>query len=161
MSDDKQYWLMKVEPEAYSIDDLARDGTTTWEGVRNYQARNFMRDKMRLGDGVLFYASNSKPSGVVGLAEVSREGYPDSFAFDPDHKYFDAKSDPESPTWIMVDIAFVEKFPATVALATLKQTEGLEEMLVIRRGQRLSIQPVTEQEFAIVSALGRNQEAGS
>ncbi|MEM7480991.1 MAG: EVE domain-containing protein [Acidobacteriota bacterium] len=160
MTKTKRYWLMKVEPEAYSIDDLESDGTTPWEGVRNYQARNFMRDDMRVGDGVLFYRSNAKPPGVVGLAEVSKAGYPDSFAFDPKHKYHDPKSDPDDPTWYMVDIRFKKKFPGVVSLATLKETEGLEEMLVTKRGQRLSIQPVQRTEFEIVRKLGSKATGG-
>ena len=136
-----KHWLMKVEPGAYSIDRLERDGTTSWEGVRNYQARNFMRDEMRVGDKVLFYASNADPSGVTGLAEVSLEGRPE----------------PKDPTWSMVDIRFVEKFPDTVALETLKSTKGLEEMVVTKKGSRLSIQPVTKKEYDIVVKLGRKK----
>jgi len=151
----KRYWLMKCEPEAYSIDDLARDGSTTWEGVRNFQARNYLRDDFHVGDGVLFYASNSVPSGVAGIAEVSRAAYPDTFAFDKKHEYFDPKSDPENPTWYMVDIKFVEKFPGVVPLDELKEAPGLEEMMVIRKGMRLSIQPVAKAEFEIVKKLGR------
>src|SRR5438552_391259 len=132
------YWLMKVEPAAYSIDDLKRDGTTKWEGVRNYQARNFMRDQMRLGDKVLFYASSADPSGVTGLAEVSREAVPE----------------PKDPDWVMVEIKFVKKFPQVVSLETLKETKGLENMMVIRKGARLSIQPVTKGEYEIVVKLG-------
>src|SRR5262245_5552508 len=105
----KRYWLLKVEPETYSIDDLARDGRTTWEGVRNYQARNLLRDEIREGDGVLFYASSSDPSGVTGLAEVVRAGYPDSFAWKKGHDYFDPASTKEKPVWYMVDVAFVER----------------------------------------------------
>jgi predicted RNA-binding protein with PUA-like domain len=146
---------MKCEPDAYTIDDLARDGRTSWEGVRNYQARNFMRDEMQVGDKVLFYASNATPSGVTGLAEVMRAGYPDHTAFAPGHDYFDAASKQEAPTWFMVDIGFVERFPATVSLETLKQTPGLEEMLVTRKGSRLSVQPVTRAEYDIVVTLGR------
>jgi predicted RNA-binding protein with PUA-like domain len=146
---------MKCEPEAYSIDDLARDGSTCWEGVRNFQARNFLRDDFQVGDGVLFYASNSVPSGVAGLAEVSRTAYPDTFAFDKKNEYFDPKSDPENPTWYMVDVKFVEKFPEIIPLETLKVTPGLEEMMVIRKGMRLSIQPVAKPEFEIVKKLGR------
>ena len=151
----RRYWLMKCEPAAYTIDDLARDGRTSWEGVRNYQARNFMRDQMQEGDGVLFYASNADPSGVTGLATIARAAYPDHFALKKGHKYFDAACTPESPTWFMVDVAFVERFPAVVSLETLKATKGLEEMLVTRKGSRLSIQPVTRAEFDIVSRLGR------
>ena len=137
-----KYWLMKVEPGAYSIDKLERDGTTSWEGVRNYQARNFMRDEMKVGDKVLFYASNADPSGVTGLAEVSREGRPE----------------PKDPTWSMVDIRFVEKFAEVVPLETLKNTKGLEEMVVTKKGSRLSIQPVTKAEYDIVVKLGRRKK---
>jgi len=151
----RKYWLMKCEPEAYTIEDLERDGTTTWEGVRNFQARNSMRDDMRPGDGVIFYASNAEPSGASGLAEISRAAYPDPYAFEEGHKYFDPKSDPENPTWYMVDIRFVEKFPEVVPLWVLKVTKGLEKMVVTQKGSRLSVQPVTKKEFEIVTLLGR------
>lgn len=136
-----KYWLMKSEPSAYSIDDLARDGTTHWDGVRNYQARNYMRDEMKAGDKVLFYASNADPSGVTGLAEIRRGGYPD----------------PKDPTWTLVDLRFVEKFPNIVPLDALKQTRGLEKMVVTQKGSRLSVQPVTKSEFDIVVKLGRGR----
>jgi len=151
----KRYWLMKCEPEAYTIADLARDGSTSWEGVRNYQARNSMRDDMKQGDGVLFYASNADPSGVTGLATIARAGYPDRFALTKGHKYFDEKSTKEAPIWYSVDIAFVEAFPGTVSLETLKSTPGLEAMKVTQKGSRLSIQPVTKAEYDIVTRLGR------
>lgn len=154
----KRYWLMKCEPEAYTIEDLERDGTTTWEGVRNFQARNSMRDDMKKGDGVLFYASNAEPSGVSGIAEVSKPGYPDPYAFEKGHKYYDPKSDPDNPTWYMVDIRFVERFPEIVPLSTLKETPGLEKMEVNRKGSRLSVQPVTKEEFEIVRRLGRKRK---
>ena len=134
-----KHWLMKSEPEEYSIDDLRRDRTTSWEGVRNYQARNFMRDEMRAGDRVLFYASSADPSGVTGLAEVSGEARPE-------------RSD---PAWVAVEIRFVEKFPNVVPLETLKKTKGLETMVVTQKGSRLSIQPVTRSEFDIVVKMGR------
>ena len=153
----RKYWLMKCEPAAYSIDDLARDGVTTWEGVRNYQARNFLRDQMQVGDGVLFYASNADPSGVTGLAEIARPGYPDAFAWKKGHKYFDAASTPDKPLWYLVDIKFVERFPEIVPLDVLKKTAGLEQMMVIRKGARLSVHPVTKGEFEIVSKLGRRK----
>jgi predicted RNA-binding protein with PUA-like domain len=133
-----KYWLMKSEPSAYSIDDLKRDGSTSWNGVRNFQARNYMRDGMKLGDKVLFYASNADPSGVTGIAEVSREAHPE----------------PDDPTWSMVDIKFVEKLERLVPLDELKQTKGLEEMVVTKKGSRLSVQPVTKSEFDIVRKLG-------
>ena len=148
---------MKCEPDAYTIDDLARDKTTGWEGVRNYQARNFMRDQMQAGDGVLFYASNADPSGVTGLAEIARTGYPDPYAFRKGHKYFDPDSRKDNPTWYTVDVGFVEKFPAIVPLETLKQTPGLEDMVVTKKGSRLSIQPVTRAEYDIVVRLGRGR----
>ena len=151
----KRYWLMKCEPSAYSIGDLARDGETSWEGVRNFQARNFMRDDMRVGDAVLFYASNANPSGVSGLATVSKTAYPDHFAWKKAHKYFDARSTKDKPVWFMVDLGFVEQFRATVPLATLKATKGLEEMKVVQKGSRLSVQPVTKREYDIVVRLGR------
>ena len=131
------YWLMKSEPSAYSIDDLQRDKTTNWNGVRNYQARNNLRD-MKAGDKVLFYASSAEPSGVSGLAEVVREGYPEK----------------EEP-WVMVDIRFVEKFAEVVPLEVLKKTRGLENMVVTKKGSRLSIQPVTKGEYDIVISLSR------
>ncbi|MBW8876016.1 MAG: EVE domain-containing protein [Acidobacteria bacterium] len=155
----KRYWLMKCEPEAYSIDDLERDGVTTWEGVRNFQARNTMRDDMKVGDGVLFYASNAEPSGVAGVAEIAREAYPDPYAFQKEHKYFDPKSDPDDPTWYMVDVRFVEKFPEIVPLAALKEAKGLADMVVVQKGSRLSVQPVTRKEFDIVLKLGRQKGA--
>ncbi len=151
----KQYWLMKCEPDAYTIDDLEKDGSTSWEGVRNYQARNFMRDQMREGDGVLFYASNADPSGVTGLARISRAGYPDHLAWKKGQTYFDPASTPDTPVWFMVDIAFVENFHGTVPLDVLKSTRGLEDMKVVQKGSRLSVQPVTRAEFDIVVKLGR------
>jgi len=151
----RRYWLMKCEPEAYDIDDLERDGTTSWEGVRNFQARNLLRDEIQVGDSVLFYASSAEPSGVTGVAEVARAGYPDPFATRRGHKYYDPKSDPANPTWYAVDIRFVEKFPGIVPLATLKATPGLEDMRVVQKGSRLSVQPVAAREFEIVRRLGR------
>jgi predicted RNA-binding protein with PUA-like domain len=150
----KRYWLMKCEPSAYTIDDLARDGTTSWEGVRNYQARNFMRDQMQLGDGVLFYASSADPSGVTGLAEIARAGYPDASAWTKGHEYFDPASSEDKPLWYMVDIRYVDRFPEIVSLETLKHVKGLEKMMVIQKGARLSVQPVTKAEYDIVVKLG-------
>jgi predicted RNA-binding protein with PUA-like domain len=146
---------MKCEPEAYTIDDLKRDGHSSWEGVRNYQARNFMRDQMQEGDGVLFYASNADPSGVTGLAEIVRAGYPDHTAWQKGHKYFDPGTKKDAPIWYMVDIGFVERFPGVVSLETLKATKGLESMVVTQKGSRLSVQPVTNAEYDIVVRLGR------
>lgn len=152
-----RYWLMKSEPGSYSIDDLRRDGRTTWEGVRNYQARNFMRDEMRVGDGVLFYHSNASPPGVAGIARVAREGHPDPTARDPDSRYFDEKASDDDPRWYMVEIEFVERFDELVPLQSLSDVPGLEEMLLNRKS-RLSVQPVTDDEFRIVRAIGRGQD---
>ncbi|MEL7082879.1 MAG: EVE domain-containing protein [Cyanobacteria bacterium J06597_1] len=153
-----QYWLMKSEPSEYSIDDLQREGTTHWDGVRNYQARNFMRDVMQVGDRVLFYHSNTKPPGVAGLATVCRTGYPDFTAWDTADKHYDPKSDPESPTWFMVDIEFAEKFSHHVSLAELKAQPELSGMKVVQRGVRLSVQPVEADHFELVCAMGRSPE---
>ena len=153
----RRFWLVKSEPDVFGFDDLlaAPARTTSWEGVRNYQARNFMRDEMAVGDGVLYYHSNAEPAGVAGIAEVARAAYPDPTAFDPASEYFDPKSDPASPVWLMVDVRAVARFPSIVPLATLRATPGLEDMVVLRRGNRLSITPVTPREFAIVERLGR------
>lgn len=149
-----RYWLMKSEPDSYSIDDLQRDGRTSWEGVRNYQARNLMRDDMQVGDPVLFYHSGANPPGVAGLAKIARTAYPDRTALDPDSHYFDPKATEEDPRWVMVDIEFVERFAEFVPLPVLHDEPGLEEMLVNRKS-RLSVQPVTREEFEIVRRLGR------
>jgi predicted RNA-binding protein with PUA-like domain len=151
----KRYWLMKCEPAAYTIDDLKRDRKTSWEGVRNYQARNFMRDRMQVGDEVLFYASNAEPSGVTGLARIARAGYVDDYQFRVGHKYYDPDAREDKPAWYMVDIEFVERFPATLPLETLKHTKGLEKMMVIKKGSRLSVQPVSKSEYDIVVRVGR------
>ena len=149
-----RHWLMKSEPDSYSIDDLQRDGRTSWEGVRNYQARNYMRDDMKPGDEVLYYHSGANPPGVAGIARVARAAYPDPSALDPDSHYFDPKSSADDPRWYMVDIEFVERFPNFVPLPTLHETAGLEEMLVNKKS-RLSVQPVARNEFDIVRTLGR------
>jgi predicted RNA-binding protein with PUA-like domain len=150
----KRYWLMKVEPSAYTIDQLARDGRTSWEGVRNYQARNLLRDEVQTGDGVLFYASNANPSGVAGVARVVKAGYPDPTQFEKGHRYYDPKARLEAPTWYAVDIAFVARFGDLVPLAILKAHPKLRDMMVIKRGMRLSVQPVSATEFEIVQGLG-------
>ena len=148
----RQHWLMKSEPNAYSIDDLEKHGRTHWDGVRNYQARNFMRDKMKKGDLVLFYHSNANPPGVAGLARIVSEGYPDHTAFDKKDGHYDPKSSPDNPRWFMVDVEFVEKFDEVIPLKTLGETPGLEEMVVNKRS-RLSVQPVRPKEFEIVRRL--------
>lgn len=144
---------MKCEPSAYTIDDLERDGRTSWEGVRNYMARNFMRDDMRVGDPVLFYASNATPSGVTGLAVIARAAYPDHYATTNGHKYFDPAASKENPVWYMVDIGFVRNLHRTISLETLKATKGLEKMMVTQKGSRLSVQPCTKAEYDIVVRL--------
>jgi predicted RNA-binding protein with PUA-like domain len=153
---ERRYWLLKSEPDAFSFDDLlaAPARTTCWDGVRNYQARNFLRDEMRPGDLVLFYHSGAEPS-VAGTAEVVRGGYPDHTAFDSDDAHFDAKSRPDLPTWYMVDVRALERFAHPVALVTLRSTPGLEGMALLQRGSRLSVQPVRPTEFEIVLGLGR------
>ena len=150
----KHYWLMKSEPHLYSIAALQRDGHTCWDGVRNYQARNFMRDEMQVGDEIFFYHSNAQPMGIYGVAQVVRQGYPDHTAFDPSDKHYDPKSDPANPTWMMVDVGYVGTFKAPITLVTLKQTPKLAKMLVIQRGSRLSVQPVTLEEWDVVMRLG-------
>jgi len=147
------YWLLKTEPSAFSIDDLERLGTAPWDGVRNYQARNNLR-AMKLGERAFFYHSSAEPPGVVGICEVAREAYPDHTQFDPESKYYDARSKPEDPRWFMPDVRFVERFPRMVSLEELRRTPGLEAMALIQRGQRLSVQPVSVEEWAIVCSLG-------
>jgi predicted RNA-binding protein with PUA-like domain len=147
------YWLMKSEPDAYSIDDLERDGTEPWDGIRNYQARNFMRDDMKIGDGVLFYHSSCKVPGVVGVAKVASEPYPDPTQFDPKAKYYDEKSTEDNPRWILVDVAFVRKTARTITLKELKEHPGLADFRLNQRGNRLSIFPVEKQHWDIVLGL--------
>ncbi len=145
-------WLMKSEPSAFSIEDLknAPNGTDHWDGIRNYQARNLMRDEMKRGDRVLFYHSSADPMAVVGTARVVREAYPDHTALDPDSKYFDPKSTSENPRWVMVDIQFESQFAVPLTLAELRKLPQLNDMMLLKKGQRLSIQPVTEEEFETV-----------
>lgn len=147
----KHYWLMKSEPGVYSIKDLARDGSTCWDGVRNYKARNNMRS-MSVGDEVLFYHSNADPPGVAGIARVCREAYPDHTAFERQSKYFDPKSHPEDPRWHMVDIEFVAEARDLVTLAEIKADPALSEMELVRYG-RLSVQSVTKAEFDRVKRM--------
>ncbi len=154
-----RHWLVKSEAKCYSIDDLARDGSTCWDGVRNYQARNFLRDEMSVGDLVLFHHSNGDPSGVAGIAKVVRGAYVDHTAFDRGHQHYDPKSSREDPAWVMVDLAFVERFPEIVALARLKAEPALAGMLLLRPGQRLSVMPVEGAHFERVCALGRSPAA--
>ena len=151
----RRYWLFKSEPESYSIRDLAVDKkrTTFWDGVRNYQARNFLRDDIQVGDRVLYYHSNTDPLAIVGTAEVVKAGYPDHTAFDPQDHHYDPKSDPDSPTWYMVDIRLLQEFASPVTRAQLQAEPALAKMMVIQRGSRLSVQPVTADEWTTVHRL--------
>ncbi|MSR78292.1 MAG: EVE domain-containing protein [Candidatus Omnitrophica bacterium] len=146
----KKYWLMKSEPEVYSIDHLKRDKKTYWDGVRNYQARNFLRDQVKAGDQVFFYHSNADPSGIAGIAEVVREGYSDPSQFDSKDVHYDSASTQEKPIWYVVELAFVEKFKEIISLDQLRKIKGLEKMLLLRRGQRLSVMPVSQEEWNII-----------
>jgi predicted RNA-binding protein with PUA-like domain len=152
----RRYWLLKSEPESFSFDDLMASPrhTTCWDGVRNYQARNSMRDDMKKGDLVFFYHSSVDPSEIVGIAEVVRESYPDHTAFDANDSHFDPKSKADAPTWMMVDIKGVRRLPKPLALADLRGVNGLESMVLLQRGSRLSVQPVTASEWKIVCGLG-------
>jgi predicted RNA-binding protein with PUA-like domain len=145
----KKYWLVKSEPNSFSIDDLskAKNKTTHWDGVRNYQARNFMRDEMKLGDQVLYYHSNSDPTAVVGYCEVIKEAYPDFTAFDPADPHYDPKSKKDNPAWMMVDIKLVKKFKKPVTLDEIKNNPKLKDMRLVQRGNRLSVFPVEKKEF--------------
>ena len=149
------HWLFKSEPSVFSIHDLAKapKKTTYWEGVRNYQARNLLRDKVKRGDTVLYYHSNAKPMGVAGVAKVTKGGYPDPEQFDKRSKYYDAKSTQDNPRWYCVDVKHVLTFDEVVLLATLKATPSLDQMMVVQRGARLSVQPVTAREFKQVLKL--------
>ncbi|WP_411728143.1 EVE domain-containing protein [Methyloglobulus sp.] len=149
------YWLMKSEPEAFSINDLINrpNQTEHWDGVRNYQARNMMRDAMKRGDQVFFYHSNCAEPGIVGIMEVVREGYPDSLAFDPHDKHFDPKSDPAKPTWMMVDVKYIKTLSRTITLTELKQKQELSDLSLVRRGTRLSIMPVSKEQWDFILSL--------
>jgi len=147
-----QYWLLKSEASCFSIDDLARapKQTTCWDGVRNYQARNYMRDSMKLGDLVFFYHSNSEPSAIAGIAKIVKESYPDHTAFDPQDMHYDAKSDAKKPTWMMVDIEHVETFKKPLPLELLRKIPGLADMVLLQKGSRLSVQPVAAKEWNLI-----------
>lgn len=148
-----RHWLMKCEPSVYSIDDLKRERVAMWEGVRNYQARNLMRDEIKKGDLVLFYHSNAKPPGVAGTATVVKESYPDPTAFEPQSPYYDAQSTVAKPRWVCVDVKFTSKFPHLVTLADLKSTRALQDMMVVQKGSRLSVQPCSAKEYQTILAL--------
>ena len=147
------YWLMKSEPGTYSIEDLERDGREMWDGVRNYQARNMMRDDMKLGDEIFFYHSNCKDPGIVGLSRVAGTPYPDPTQFDKRSSYHDPKSTPDNPRWILVDVEFVRKLSRPITLAELKATKGLDGLILTRKGNRLSIMPVTPKHWNKILSL--------
>ncbi len=149
-----RYWLFKSEPTAYSIDDLARDKKTYWDGVRNYQARNMLRDEVKKGDLVFCYHSNAEPMAIVGIMEIVKESYVDHSAFDKnDECHYDPKSNPDNPAWVMVDVKFVEKFATPVTREMLKDNPVTADMMVMKKGSRLSIQPVTKEEWDAVLKL--------
>ena len=149
------YWLMKSEPDVYGINDLknAAGKTDTWDGVRNYQVRNMMRDNMKKGDLAFFYHSNCKNPGIAGIMKINRAGYPDYTAFDPKEKYFDPKSDPDNPRWYMVDVRFVRKLKRVVTLTELKEQPDLADLPLVRRGNRLSVMPVSKQQWDYILSL--------
>lgn len=147
MAKRRRYWLFKSEPSTYSFQDLLADGRTHWDGVRNFQARNLLRDEIAVGDGVLFYHSSTQPMAIVGTAKVVKAGYPDHTAFDPKDKHYDPKSDPHDPTWYMVDIVAEKEFPEPLTRDRLKESKALSDMMLLRRGSRLSVQPVTAAEW--------------
>jgi predicted RNA-binding protein with PUA-like domain len=152
----KKYWLFKSEPSEFSWEDLkkCKNQTTFWDGVRNYQARNFLRDEVKKGDGVLFYQSSTDPLAIVGYCDVVKEGYPDHTQFDSKNDHFDPKAKKDSPTWFMVDIKLVKKFKKPITLDSIKSNPKLKSMKLIQRGQRLSIQPVTKDEWDEILKMG-------
>jgi predicted RNA-binding protein with PUA-like domain len=151
----KQYWILKSEPSTYSIDDLINEPNhiTPWEGVRNYQARNYLRDSMKVGDLGFFYHSNCTVPAIVGIVEIVRSGYPDKTAFDPKSLYFDPKSTQDNPRWIRVDVEFKHKFATPLSLQTLKNNPKLRSLILVQKGNRLSVMPVTKQEWQAILAM--------
>ena len=147
------YWLMKSEPDVYSIDDLERDGREKWDGIRNYQARNMMRDDMQIGDEIFFYHSNCKEPGIVGIARVASKAYPDPTQFDRKSRYYDAKSSKDDPRWCLVDVAFVRKLERNITLAEIKAQKSLADMILTRKGNRLSIMPVSKKHWNKILSL--------
>ena len=145
-----QYWLMKSEPDTYSIDDLQSFGVDHWDGIRNYQVRNFFRDQMQGGDQAFFYHSNCKEPGIVGAMEIASKAYPDHTAFDPSEKYFDSKSDPENPRWLMVDVHYIRHLNRMITLAELRQQKQIADMKLLQRGNRLSVLPLSKMEWQYI-----------
>jgi predicted RNA-binding protein with PUA-like domain len=154
-SSDRKYWLLKTEPTTFSFDDLwkAPKRTTSWDGVRNFQARNMLRDQMQVGDQVFIYHSSTDPTGIVGIAEVVKSGYPDATQFDAKDSHYDPKSKKESPSWYVVDVKAVKKFPEIITLERLRGTKGLEGMVLLKKGSRLSVQPVSPKEWDVINGL--------
>ena len=148
-----QFWLMKSEPETYSIDDLKEFQTDHWDGIRNYQVRNFFRDQMKIGDKAFFYHSNCKEPGIVGLMEIASEAYPDHTAFDSKEKYFDAKSDPENPRWLMLDVNYIRHTKRNITLSELRDHSSIKEMRLLQKGNRLSVIPMTKEEWGYILGL--------
>ncbi|MGB5688894.1 MAG: EVE domain-containing protein [Woeseiaceae bacterium] len=146
-------WLMKSEPDTYSIDDLERDGREPWDGIRNYQARNMMRDEMRIGDEIFFYHSSCEEPGIVGIMKVASEPYPDPFQFDEKSRYFDPKSSRDNPRWELVDVEFVRKLKRTITLTEIKAEKSLADMILTRKGNRLSIMPVAKKHWNKILSL--------
>lgn len=155
-----QYWLMKSEPDVFGIDDLYRQNRKTdhWDGIRNYQARNFMRDGMKKGDLAFFYHSSCEQPGIAGIMEIIKQAYPDHTQFDPEEKYFDPKSTPDNPRWLMVDVKFKEKFGQVITLKELKANPRLEGMRLLQKGNRLSIMPVTKTEWNIINRMREDKQ---
>ncbi|GBF51133.1 EVE domain protein [Leptospira ryugenii] len=149
-----KFWLFKTEPDVFSIDDLEREKVSFWEGVRNYQARNYLRDEVKLGDLILFYHSSTQPTGIVGIAEVVGEGEPDPHQFNAKSPYYDEKADPNKPRWFGVRIKLKHRFKEILTLETLRNEAKLKDMLLLKRGMRLSIQPVSDREFQRINELG-------
>lgn len=147
------HWLMKSEPDVYSIDDLKRDGVNMWEGCRNYTVRNFFRDAMHVGDLAFFYHSNIAPVGIAGIMKIVQTGYPDPTQFDPKSEYYDPKAPSDGSRWMAVDVEFVQKFPRVLTIAEIKANDALSAMGVVQRGQRLSVMPVTPEEWSAVLAM--------
>ena len=145
-----QYWLMKSEPDTYSIDDLQSFGVDHWDGIRNYQVRNFFRDQMQVGDQAFFYHSNCKVPGIVGTMEIASKAYPDHTAFNPSEKYFDSKSDPENPRWLMVDVRYIRHLDRMITLSELRLQKQIADMKLLQRGNRLSVLPLSKKEWQYI-----------
>lgn len=156
-----KYWLMKSEPDVFGIDDLAkrRKQTEPWDGIRNYQVRNMLRDEMKKGDQALFYHSNCKEPGIVGIMQVAKEAYPDHTALEPNSKYYDPKSNPQNPRWLMVDMQLVRKFDRVITLQELKTHKILADMLILRRGNRLSVTPISKKHWDYILKLEKKSPA--